>query len=168
MRIFALVFLTCVLLLDGCDTGLSPLNEPSAISGVIRFTNWPPPDSCRQIRLAAFEVYPADSANILLALIAGQAVIFPATLTGTGLDRFVDSVSYEWTTKATNLQVKKYDYFVVAWQYGPNIFTDWRPAGVYTTTPGSFVPAPVRVLLHKNVRVDVNVDFRNPPPKPWR
>lgn len=168
MRHFPAILLACALLYAGCDTGLTPLDEPSGISGVIRFTNWPPPDSCRQIRLVAFEAYPADSANILLALINGKATVFPATLTGTGLDRFVDSLSYEWVTKNTNLQVKKYDYFVVAWQYGPNILSDWAPAGVYSTVPLSNVPAPVRVLLHRLARVDVSVDFHNPPPKPWR
>jgi hypothetical protein len=168
MRNLPVVLLTCVLLYAGCDTGLSPIDEPSGITGVIRFSNWPPPDSCRQIRLAAFESYPADSSGILLALVSGKAVIFPATLTGSGLDRFVDSLTYEWTTKNTNLQVAKYDYFVVAWQYGPNIFSDWAPAGVYTVTPNSSAPAPVRVLLHRISRYDINVDFHNLPPKPWR
>jgi hypothetical protein len=64
--------------------------------------------------------------------------------------------------------VKKYDYFVVAWQYGPNILSDWAPAGVYSTVPYSNVPAPVRVLLHRIGRADLYVDFHKPPPKPWR
>lgn len=168
MRSLPAILLACALLYAGCDTGLTPLDEPTGIGGIIRFTNWPPPDSCRQIRLVAFETYPSDSANVLLSLINGKAIVYPATLTGTGLERFVDSLSYEWLSKNTNLQVKKYDYFVVGWQYGPNIFTDWAPAGVFSAAPNSFDPAPVRVLLHRIARVDINVDFHNPPPKPWR
>ena len=168
MRFLPAVFLAGALLYAGCDTGLTPLDEPSGFGGTIRFTNWPPPDSCRELRLVAFETYPSDSNNILLALISGQAVFYPA-LGDTGIRRFTDSVSYEWTTKKTSLQVKKYDYVVLAWRYGANILSDWKPAGVFTTKPNSFEPAPLRILLHRIVtKIDFSVDFRNPPPKPWR
>jgi hypothetical protein len=157
-----------ILIVPGCDTGLSPLNEPAGFSGVVRFKNWPPADSVRELRVVAFKSYPSDSTGIVNALLAGDAVVYPA-IGSTGLPFYVDSVSYSFTTKGTTLQVETYDYVALAWRYGVNSFVDWRPAGVYTTTPGSFDPAPVHVLLHKiATNIDINVDFSNPPPTPWQ
>jgi hypothetical protein len=161
----AISFLT---LWSGCDSGLAPLNEPAGFRGVIRFKNWPPPDSVVELRLVAFETFPSDSASILPGLIAGQIVFYPP-FGSSGFPTFLDSLEYAFTTKGTTLQVKKYDYVVIALRYGQNVLTDWKPVGVYTTTPNSFIPAPVRVLLHRiTPDIDFQVDFHNTPPKPWR
>jgi hypothetical protein len=125
----------------------------------------------RDLRLVAFESFPSDSAGIFLTLLTGRAAVFPSDLTSKGsLPKFVDSASYLCNTKvAINLKVEEYGYIVVAQLYGPNAFTDWRPVGVYTTQPNSFVPAPIRVLLHRIApNIDIQVDFNNPPPKPWQ
>lgn len=171
MRIWYSFLGALFLLYSGCDKGLEPPTGESGFSGTIRFRNWPTtPDSVRQIRLVAFEAYPTDSSGILLTLLAGRAAIYPANLNSSGsLPKFVDSVVYTFDTKnGLNLQVQEYAYVVVAQQYGPNVFSDWRPAGVYTIQAGSFEPAPVRVLLHRvAANIDIQVDFNNPPPKPW-
>ncbi|HXX62921.1 MAG TPA: hypothetical protein VEO56_03910 [Bacteroidota bacterium] len=160
--------LVLALLVIGCDAEIGPLNSPSGISGVIRFSHWPGPDSLRDLRLVAFESYPSDSASILPTLLAGHAAVYPAL--GQKFPTFIDSLSYEFTTtNGTNLQVRNYDYIIIAQQFGPSILTDWRPVGVYSTTPQSFSPAPVRVVLHHVTgHIDIQVDFANPPPKPWR
>jgi hypothetical protein len=160
--------LVVVFIFSACDTGLAPLNEPSGFRGVVRFQNWPPADSVREIRIVAFEQYPTDSAGILASLIAGTAAVYPEL--EQRLPRFVDTLGYEFTTKkGLNLRVTNYNYIIVAQQYGPNVFTDWKPAGVYATRPDSFEPAPLRILLHRiTPNVDINVDFNNPPPRPWR
>ncbi len=161
-------YLLLPLLAGGCDTGLTPLNEPSGFSGTIRYRNWPPLDSLRSIRLVAFETYPSDSAGILTALLSGKATVYP-TIGQPDLPSYVDESAYEFTTNGTSLQLKEYAYVAVAVQYGPNILSDWWPVGVYTTEPGSFKPSPVRVLLHRIVPgIDIDVDFHNRPPKPWR
>ena len=100
-------------------------------------------------------------------MLAGGAV-YPSI--GTKFPSYIDSLEYVFTTRTgTNLQVKNYSYVIIAQQYGPNVLNDWQPAGVYSTTTGSFDPAPVRVLLHRvSPGIDINVDFRNLPPKPWR
>ena len=157
-----------ILLCSGCDTGMSPLNEPAGFRGVIRFKNWPPPDSVLELRLVAFKAFPTDSSSILSALLLGYAVVYPPVGTQ-GFPFFQDSIAYSFTTKGTTLQVDNYAYVALAWRYGTNFFADWRPAGVYTTRPGTFDPALVRVLLHKIARnIDIDVDFRNLPPKPWQ
>lgn len=162
------LWLLLLALLASCDTGLSPLNEPSGFRGVMRFRNWPPPDSVHELRLVAFESIPTDSTGILAALLAGRAAVYPAL--ERRLPRFVDSIEYEFTTKTgVNLKVTNYQYVIVAWQYGPNIFADWRPAGVYARQPNSFEPASVRVLLHRiTPNINIEVDFRNTPQWPWR
>ena len=157
-----------ILFFSGCNTGLTPLNEPSGFRGIIRFKNWPPPDSIREIRLVAFETYPTDSAGILPTLLEGRAAVFPEL--ERKLPLFVDSLQYEFTTEnGLNLQLKNYEYIILAVQYGPNVLSDWRPAGVYTSTPSTFDPTPVRVLLHRiTPGIDIHVDFHNLPPRPWR
>ncbi len=162
------VALHLLFLSSGCDTGLSPLNEPSGFRGVIRFKNWPPADSVRELRIVAFESFPSDSAGIIATLLSGRAAVYPPL--DKRLPRFVDSLEYEFTTKqGLNLQLKNYEYVIVALQYGPNVLTDWRPAAVYATMLGAFDPAPVRVLLHRIApNINIQVDFRNLPPRPWR
>lgn len=162
------ILLVFLLLVPGCDTGLGPLNEPSGFSGVIRYTNWPSADSLRAIRLVAFESYPSDSSGILIALLTGKATVYPI-IGQPNLPSYVDETAYVFTTTGTTLQIKEYDYVAVAVQYGPNILTDWWPVGVYTKEAGTFNPSPVRVLLHRiTPGIDINVDFHNRPPRPWR
>ena len=162
------LYAALLLLSSGCDTGLLPLNDPSGFRGVIRFRNWPPADSVRELRVVAFETYPSDSAGIIVTLLSGRAAVYPEL--EKRLPKFVDSLKYEFTTKeGLNLQTRNYEYIIVALQYGPNVLTDWRPAGVYTTRPNTFDYAPVRVLLHRVAQdIDIYVDFNNPPPRPWR
>ena len=173
---FAALVAIFFVFISGCDKGLEPLNEPSGFSGVIHYKNWPPPDSLLELRIAAFTEYPTDSSGILTALLSGKAVVYPQVTSGVqtalkvlGGDRQADTVHYAFTTEGTTLQVATYNYVVVAWRYGPNFFADWRPAGVYAVNPDSFVPAPVRILLHRiTPDVDIYVDYHNLPPKPWR
>jgi hypothetical protein len=154
--------------LSGCDKGLGPLNEVSGFGGHLRFSNWPPADSVRDLRIVAFIDFPSDSGGILQQLIAGRAVVYPQ-VGNKGLPLFQNQVTYTFTTEGTSLQPGLYRYVVLAQQYGPNILTDWKPAAVFTVSPATFQPEPVRVLLHKiTPDIDMDVDFHNPPPKPWR
>ena len=169
------IILLLVLAAPGCDKGLAPLNDDSGIGGVIRFKNWPGPNwpgpgpapLVYELRLVAFTTFPRDSADILLSLASGKAVIYPP-IGVTGFPKGQDTLHYEWLTKGGNLQLRSYEYLVMAWRYGPNPFADWRPVGVYTQNPGSFDPATVRVLLHRITDVSFVCDFANPPPKPWK
>ncbi len=164
-------FAISVLLLTifGCNQELGPLHEPSGFSGVIRFRHWPPADSIREMRLVAFTELPTDSAGVIPSLIAGKAAVYPP-VTQDYIPALVDSFPFEFTTESgTNLQVAEYPYVAVMYQYGPNILSDWRPAGVYAAGTGSVDPTPVRVLLHRIAPgIDIDVDFSHLPPIPWR
>ncbi len=164
-----LLSLAVMLLGVACNEELGPIHTPSGFSGMIRFRNWPPATSIQEMRLVAIDRVPTDSSGVIAMLLAGEAAVFPA-IDRDYLPTLVDSVVYEFNEKTgTNLQVKNYEYVAVMYQYGPDIFTDWRPAGVYSLSPDSFVPAPLRVLLHRiTPGVDIMVDFNNLPPIPWR
>jgi len=58
---------------------------------------------------------------------------------------FADSIRYSFSSAGTTLDVGVYNYVALAWRPTAFLF-DWRPAGVYSTGPGQFDPAPVRVL----------------------
>jgi hypothetical protein len=165
---FLLPVALAIVALAGCDKGLGPLNEVSGFSGRIRFHNWPSPDSVRDLRVVAFTEFPSDSGGIIAQLIAGRAAVYPQ-VGNKGLTLRQNEITYSFTTEGTSLQPGSYQYVVLAQQYGPNIFTDWKPAAVYTFDPATFAPAPIRVLLHKiTPNIDMDADFSRPPPKPWR
>jgi hypothetical protein len=160
---------------SGCDKGLEPPTGESGFSGVIRFKHWPSADSVRELRIIAFQSYPSDSSSILVDLLYGYALVYPQIgrpnllLDTTQQVLFADSIKYSFSTGETTLKVGVYNYVALAWRYGPIVWSDWRPAGVYSLGPGQFDAAPVRVLLHKNVTgIDILADFSNPPPKPWQ
>lgn len=174
---YGFAFLILLLACSGCDQGLAPLNAPSGFRGVIHFKNWPSVDSVWELRIIAFYTYPTDSANILIALANGNAAVYPPIgasgfrwfVTDGGVQKFRDSLQYTFATTGSSLQVSNYGYVVLAWRYGPNFLTDWRPGGVYSLVPGANTPSPVRVLLHRiQPDVDILVDFHNLPPRPWR
>jgi hypothetical protein len=164
-----------LLSIAGCDKGLTPIDNPSGFSGTIRFRNWPTPDNVFELRLIAFKEFPRDSSGILQLLIQNKLDVYPPLgspafkkfdSTGT---RHIDSLQYEFSTQGTTLKVANYEYIVVGWRYSSTNLFAWRPAGVYSVAANSFEPKPLRVLLHRIApNIDIEVDFNNPPPTPWR
>lgn len=180
---FAVVMLTTfVLMTSGCDTGLGPLNEASGITGVVHIKNWPRQDSVLNLRVVALTAIPRLSGGItpgtylLIEWANGRGSFYPPGFTGKGLldslnaNRYgVDtSLRFTFTDLGSNLRVGEYAYIAVAQQYGPDVFNQWKVAGLYVIPPDTLNPAPVRVLLHRlTPNVDITVDFHNPPPQPW-
>ena len=167
------LLLSSLLLLAGCDKGLSP--DPTGFSGVITFINWPPADSILELRLAAFKDPPTDTSGLFLEWVKGNVVIYPPV--GTPAFRkfnesgqLVDSIRYTSVLQGvTTLEPVRYSYVALAWRYGKDPFKDWRPAGIYTLQPGSFTPALLTVFKHEFVAgIDIRCDFHNLPPRPWR
>jgi hypothetical protein len=142
---------------------------------VILFRNWPQPDSIRELRLVAFKNPPTDSSGLLAEFVNGNVVIYPYIGTP-AFPKFdesghlVDSIRYTLILQGvTTLEPARYTYVALAWRYGTNLFADWRPAGVYTVQPGSFIPATLTVAKHDIITgVDILCDFQNLPPRPWR
>jgi len=153
----ALIFATMIFIF--CDKGASPTEnnqtpEVSGVSGTVYFKNWPEPDSLKDLRLIVFKNYPPT--NIVSEILSGQAVVYPALGDTVGLPLNVDSINYEF-----ELDPGTYAYFVVGWQYGDDLYNDWRAAGDYDTTPGDTLPTPLVITKNqilKNIYIHVNFD----------
>jgi len=169
----ATVGAAAAILIAGCDKGLAPIYEESGFEGVIHYVNWPPATEVRELRLLAFDWVPLDSTRLVDVLLSslvdpGHVVLYPPLGTP-GLRKNIDTTHYKLTTSGSTLLLRQYKYIVLAQRYGPNSFTDWKPAGVYTHDPATFTPAPVNVRSRRLVQeVDIYVDFTKPPPKPWQ
>lgn len=164
---------------SGCDDGLHP--DPFGFSGVIRFKNWPREDSVdlvvQELRLVAFRKVPSDTANLVLSYFRsisegkGDIIIFPpvgsSAFSKREGGRLRDSIQYTVTLPGTT--PSRYAYVAVAWRYGTNFFSDWRPAGIYQITPDTSYRADTVVVPRRTYvsGIDLNCDFRNPPPRPW-
>lgn len=150
-----------LLLIAACeDHGLSPITEGGTpgIGGVIRVrSTWPPQDSVRDLRIAAFRNYPPK--DILTEVVSGTAVFSDLLPYG------VDSIPYRIQSEAMN---GVYGYVVVAQNYGPDPFQQWRAVGVYTITGDVTTPSPVDLASGRFLDgIDVDVDFINLPPQPF-
>ena len=152
-----------------CDKGLTPVEKLppvitdtiSGISGTVYFTNWPPPDSLYELRIVVFKKFPPD--NLIVEVLTGQAIIYPAALEDTvSLPFYVDSLEY-----AFEMEPGTYEYVVVAHRYGPNRAADWQAVGQYDTDADS-LPTPVTVMDSVLLRnIDIFVDFKNLPIQPF-
>ena len=141
---------------SACDRGLEP---PPAVKpgfgGRITYKgNWPPPDSIKLLAVVAFKNFPPT--NIVADVLNGEAIF------DTTLRRNVEFQDY----KIFVTEPSTYRYVVVAQQYGPNIFSDWRIIGVYSDDPDRIRPKTVEVRKDSFVSdVDILVDFGLLPPQ---
>jgi hypothetical protein len=142
-----------------CDHGLEPptgsTSDITGISGLISYNNWPAADSLFELRLVVFKNYPPT--NIVAELLNQQAFVYPA-LADSSLPYFVDTTSF-----ILELTADTYEYIVIAQQYGPDLYVDWRVVGQYDT---DLDPLPSSVTVENGKlleNINVNVDFANPP-----
>lgn len=162
--IIKILFVSACLLM-GCDKGLDPGPEqgpeqkPYGFSGTIYFQNWPPQDSVRDLRVVAFLHYPPE--NIIRDVRQGKAKYTESLVSAYG------NTSVTYTLLLSPLPPGRYEYIVVAQQFGPSLLNDWRAVGVYyanndTTQPG-VVNVPNNVIVQG---ININVDFNHLPPQP--
>lgn len=153
----------------GCDKGLGPSSTSPAAAGMgafkgtVRFQNWQLADSLYDMRLIAFRVFPPQ--DVVNEVQQGRAVVYPPLITGGALaTRNTDSVQY-----TLQIQAGTYPYVVIAQQFGPNIFMDWRAVGQYDLDTNLTQPSPVVVTAGDTTRnIDILVDFAHLPPPPFR
>ncbi len=146
-----------LLLLAGCDEGLSPNLNTSAgthgIRGTIYFSHWPPPDSVVDLRLGALQGF---SSNFIQDVQQGRAR-YTEKLGPYGSD----SISY--TLLLSPLPPGRYSYIAVAQQFGQNLLQDWRIVGVFhTSSPDTagYVDVPRdSVVPGVNVYVDFSKSY---------
>jgi hypothetical protein len=140
---------------SACDHGLEPPPKVKpGFGGRITYKGeWPPADSIKLLAVVAFKHYPPT--NILIEVLSGNAIY------DTALTKNVESQDYQiFTDPAT------FEYVVVAQQYGPDIFSQWRVIGVYSDDPLQATPKTVDVPAETFISgVDITVDFEHPPPQ---
>jgi len=159
-----IIFILC--LLPSCDHGISPSKieeietKSTGISGTIFYQNWPPQDSLLDLRLVIFKNYPP--ANIVGEVTSGEAIAYPDISLGS-LPFYEDSTEFE-----VNLDPRVYDYIVVAQQFGPAVFIDWRVVGHYDTTMIDTIPSSIEVFSDSVIReINIYVDFDSLPGQPF-
>lgn len=170
---FSLFFvLTSILVYITSCGGLDPTNEPiipatqqPLVEGTIHFTGgkttWPPKDSALEVRVVFFQKYPPDS-NLVLAISTGEAFFTDTIL------RFSDSSSFRLRRDEVNKALPlEFPYVVVALRFGGNFFTDWRAIGVYSVENDQSQPLKITVDTINTVKLQIPVDFTNPPPQPF-
>ncbi len=153
--------LVIVVALAACeDHGLSPVNavETPGFSGTILIrSTWPPQDSVRDLRVAAFRHYPPT--DILSEIVNGSAVFSDELPYG------ADTIRY--SVRSADLK-GIFEYVVVAQNYGPDPFRQWRAVGVYNLAGDFTIPAPIDLGTGRYLReIDLDVDFINLPPQPF-
>jgi hypothetical protein len=168
MRAIALIILC--LLFAACDGGLAPPPPVElGFSGTVHFTpgSWPT-DSLISLWIFASKVYPLDSAKVYSGLFTTPNTIFlyPSVTQSLPLSE-VDSLSYSFP-----LSSGTYKYIGVIQQVSPDLINRgiriFRVVGFYKDSTNSSQPGIVIVNDNYQVKgVNIDVDFRNPPPQPF-
>ncbi|MFZ1729251.1 MAG: hypothetical protein WAV84_03885 [Bacteroidota bacterium] len=139
---------------------MSPITEAETpgFSGTITIrSTWPPQDSVRDLRIAAFRNYPPK--DILSEIIEGSAVFSDELPYG--------AQSIEYRVQSASLS-GPYAYVVVAQNYGPDPFQQWRAVGVFAITGDFTKPTTIDLGIGLFLReINVEVDFINLPPQPF-
>ncbi len=153
-------FFLLAVLVTGCDNGLSPdlASIDPGFSGTLRVvSDFPPPDSVRDLRVVAFKVYPPK--DIVFEVLSGRAV-FSESLKA-------DSVVIPYIVQQPGIE-GKYPYVVVARQYGPDVMNDWHVVGVYTKTNDPKKPDGIIIKPNQVTKgIDITIDFYHLPPQPF-
>jgi hypothetical protein len=158
------------LLLVACDGGLAPPPPVElGFSGTVHFTpgSWPPSDSLVSIMIFASKIYPLDSATVFAGLFSNPPSIFLYPDIGKSLPFFVDSISYLFPLRSGT-----YKYIGVVQQISSDLFTRgirvFRVVGFYKD-PANLSQAGSVIVNDNSQVIDINVDvdFRNPPPQPF-
>jgi hypothetical protein len=148
--------------LASCDHGLGPIVEDAStrtgFGGTIRVVSpWPPADSLIDFRVVAFRHYPPTS--IVQDFLEGRLEFSEPLSVNVSEQRYQiekDTLSGDFV------------YIVVAQQYGPNAFENWRVVAVYSVPGTPFTPATVSLTRGRFVEnVDLTVDFHHLPPQPF-
>ncbi len=142
-----------IVFLISCEGGLAPIEqEPEpfgVIVGTVTYTgDWPPPNELQELVFVPLPFKPQTFLEVILDL---DNVRFS--------DRLQFNVD-EDTFVIDEIENGTYIYNIIANQFGPNVFSDWRPLGVYTENDG------VITVEGDTTYIQIDVDFNNLPPFP--
>ncbi len=164
-----LILIILCLLIAACDGGLAPPPPLElGFSGTVHFApgSWPT-DSLINLWIFASQIYPLDSAKVYSGLFASPNTIFVyPSLSGT-LPFYIDSLSYSFP-----LHSGTYKYIGVIRQTSFDLagqgIRALRVVGFYKDSTDSSKPGIVNVNDNYQIKgINIDVDFRNPPPQPF-
>lgn len=160
------ILIASLVLFTACDKGIAPPavspapNPNGSFSGTVTFQNWGVADTLYDLRLIAFIVFPPD--DVIDEVLRGRAAVHPPLGGGVLALAGADSVTYQ-----LHLPAGIYPYIVVAQQFGPDLFNDWKPVGQYDLDSNLTDPTPIEITAGENLHdIDIIVDFANLPPIP--
>lgn len=163
-----LLLIICIFIID-CDGGLAPPPPVQlGFSGTVHFAPgyWPPSDSLYSLWIFASQIYPLDSTKVFAGLFGTPITIFLYPSVNQSLSLVAsDSISYTFPLKAGT-----YKYVGVIQQVNPSLFNirAFRVVGFYRDSVDASQPGVVEVNDSYQIRgIDIDVDFRNPPPQPF-
>lgn len=148
--VLALVLASSVL---GCDGGLAPPTEEQTgvIEGRITYAGapdaWDLAGTIQDLRFVAMRFLPQDTSDFLQL---NRMAISDGLARDVAVDSFV----------IPDVEPGVFVYSGVAQQFDRDLLA-WRPVGLYEANDGLFEVAP-----GETTRVEVTVDFANPPPFP--
>jgi hypothetical protein len=164
-----LVLIILCLLLTACDGGLAPPPPMElGFSGTVYFTpgSWPPLDSLVSLKIFASQIDQLDSAKVFSGLFSNPPTIFLYPSISESLQPFnVDSIAYSFPLRSGT-----YKYVGVIQQTN-SVLTSirvFRVVGFYKDPTNLSLPGTVEVNESAQVKgINIDVDFRNPPPQPF-
>jgi hypothetical protein len=168
MKLITLIIL-CFLLVS-CDGGLAPPPPVElGFSGTVYFTSgsWPRADSLVSLLIFASKIYPLDSATVYTGLFSYPPAIFVYPSMTSSLPFNVDSIPYSFP-----LSSGTYKYIGVIQQTSGDLINlgirVFRVVGFYKDPTNLSQPGSVIVNDNSQVKeINLQVDFRNPPPQPF-
>jgi len=161
IRIFRFSGITSIIVLlffvFACDHGIDPgepkqVNTKTGFSGTIYYQNWPSADSLHNLKIVVFENYPP--ADIVGEVLSGSATAYPSALE--------EHLPYNQNSTAYEMLIDsgRYEYIVIAQQFGQGIYFDWWVVGQYDTTQQDTIPTGITVLQDSILEnINIYVDF---------
>ena len=152
-RIISFFLLLSVLLtLVNCESGLKPPieeeNPTGIITGIVTYSGeWPPADSLKDLRFVPLKSVPQTAQDIISEFTKNPV--------------FSDRLNYfveQDTFTVKDVQNGVYVYNAIAQRFGDQLFSDWRPVGVYTENNG------IIIVNGDTISITIHVDFENLPP----
>ena len=160
MKSLLICCIVLFILCTGCDKGLAPIVVSPGFSGTITYkSKFPPPDSLLDLRIIAVPYYPIDSS---FQKIYDKVTSLVIAFSPEPLSTVTPTIKYTMF-----VDPKTYYYVAVVQQYGD--YTQWRVVGIYCDSTVSNIPKSVTVSDGKYTEgIDINVDFYNLPPQPFK
>lgn len=137
-------------IIASCNKGLEPeevLPEGTLIVNILYNSDWPEPEDIVDFRFVGFKFEPQSEADFVRI---NEMLIS-------------DPLAYGVTNQTLmfeDIPNQRYYMGAIAWQYGPNVFADWRAAAMYTAGNGQFT------IEGNTVEITITVDFNNLPDFP--